>query len=442
MKESAARRTMRPVAWGALIIAGLILDARLALSQQTTRQANEHFDRGANLEAQASKLLAEDHPSAASARLKDGLSAYKRALAQAPSDPDPALRIATIHLFQKECQRALAILRRTSQSAFSVDLARPDAYVATATRRPKFKELLRIFGRCRLDNGPDSLGFQAIEAAKPLSADIHFLAGRRYLETQKYPKALEHLSAYLAHNTTDLKVHKAVASLQLRLNHLEAAKLTLTVILQKEPNDLTSLKNLAVVEIRQTKYFSAIQTLTRVLQLVPKDPTAHYNLGVCWARLDRHRTAIAQLRAAVAHNPKLVRGWYRLGLSYIEVGQSQRANDALSTAIRLDADHVPSRLAAARLHRTHRRFGTCRRLLAKGLLRRPKNVDMLLVQGACIRDAGAIRDALLVHQRAAQYAPNRSEVYAELGDDFSALNRLQDAATAYRDSLKIASSPT
>ena len=404
------------------------------------REARRSFDRGAELENEAAELLRAGDKRAAEARLSEALNAYRMALKKAPSDPDPVLRIGTILLFEERCAEAVPILERSAELAFRIDLSRPGSLsYSRIGGDPKLRELLLLVGKCRLSKGPDDSGFAILEAIRDVEPDVHFLLGRRYLEGGRHRPALTHLSAYLQHNETDLKVRKAVANLQLRLGMLTDAAQTYRDILARDPQDLNALKNLAVVEVRRARYPQAIQTFKRVLHQVPDDVQARFNLGVCLARVGNHQEAVVHLKKALSLKPRLARGWHRLGVSLAAMKKSQRAVAALTKAVRYAPDSVPSYLALAQIYRHDGNANRCAAVLEKILKRSPFEPRILLGLGDCQRDQGLNAQALETHRRAVKIEPRNATIHAALGEDHRSLGRLEDAAAAFRRAIELES---
>lgn len=410
--------------------------ATIARAGSGPREARVRFDRGAELESKAAELLKAGDREQAEARLAEALVAYHEALAKAPADPDAALRIGTILHFKARCDEALPMLVRSARLAFDVDLSDPTAVEATDLQgRPKLRELLLLFGKCRLADRPDEAGFRILEAIGDLAPDVHFLVGRRYLEAGRHRPALAHLSTYLETRADDHKVRRAVANLQLRLDLLSEAADSYRAVLAQRPDDLPALKNLAVVQVRQARYRLAVNTLQRVLEQVPNDVPARFNLGVCLARVGDHARAVTQLKKALDLKPQLARAWHRLGLSLFALKRPSEGLDALSAAIRHAPTYVPSYLALARTHRLAGRAGACASVLRRGLEQKPEEPRMLVGLGDCLREQGRAAAALEMHLTAARVAPADASVHAALGDDYRSLGRLEDAVAAYRKAL-------
>ena len=441
MKGSTEGRSVLLLPWVTLLV--LTLVSHQAFAQANDRQARERFDRGAVLEQEAARLLKSGDRKGAQDKLEEALRAYRGALGQAPADPDPALRMGTILLFEKRCKEALPVLERTAEAAFGRRLQDPSSLSPQAVAgRPKFRELLLLVGRCRLAEGPDEMGFRALAAVGNLTPDVHFLVGRRYLKAGRKLQALTHLSAYLKHHQEDLDVLEAVANLQLRLKRLDDAAASYQRVLDKRPEDLSALKNLAVVQFRRQRYKAAIDMFRRVLARAPSDAAARFNLGVCLARGQQHAQAIVEFKKVLQQKPKLARAWQRVGLSLQALKRSRQALEALSTALRYDRDHVPTYVAMAEIHRDARRFTECISVLKRGLTLNPGQAKLQAPLGACYRDAKDYRRALSVHLDALRSSPRDGRLHAEAGHDYLALGRLEEAAAAYRRSRKWSESST
>ena len=397
------------------------------------RAAREKFDHGAVLETEAAELLRQGDRNEAARRLSDALAAYKAALAEAPADPDPALRIGTILLFKERCPEALPILERSARLAFDLDPSRDeDLAAARLADGAKLRELLLLYGQCRLAKGPDARGFATLEAVGRLKPEVSFFVGRRYLDAKKHKGALKHLSNYLRHKPGDLKTRTAVANIQLRLGQLSDAAESYRIILDRRPQDLNALKHLAVVEFRGKRYAAAVKTFRRVLKQAPNDVQSRFNLGVCLARIERHREAVKEFRAALKRKPRLARAWHRLGLSLQALHRRREAVEALQTAVRYDPKHVSSYVALARLHRAANRHRECASMLRRALERDAGDGKLMIELGDCVRDGGDLAGALAIHRRAVTKTEGSAVAHAAVAIDLERLNRLPEAVEAYR----------
>ena len=436
-----SRRVARPLVTAVTMLAAL--GGPTATFGQSERMARQSFDRGAELENEAASLLKAGDSRAARKRLEAALQSYRAALKQNPADPDPAVRIGAILKYEKKCDQALPMLVESARLAFGLSKEALATLPSDAAKgRPQLRELLLLIGQCRLANKPDETGFHILEVVGDVEPSVSFLLGRRYLQAERHRPALRHLSAYLSRNNNDLKVRRAVADLQLRLDLLPEASRSYQAVLAQAPNDLNALKNLAVVQFRQSNNRQAISTLKRVLERLPKDVPARFNLAVCLARLGQHREAIVHLKKALAIKPRLVRAWYRLGQSLEALKRPRASLDAYATVIRYKRDHVQAYLASARIHRGAGRLSECVDATRQGLRAVGGDDSSLLHRlGDCLRDMGRPQDALAAHTKASRAAPKDSAIQASLGADLQGLGRLEDAVAAYRRSLSLSKVP-
>ncbi len=420
--------------------AATFVPAGAAYAQSAGRKARQSFDRGADLENEAAELLKNGDADAAQKRLTSALAAYRAALQQNPADPDPALRIGAILQYEKKCGEALPILVKSAKLAFGVTIS---ATTPSTIDRPRLRELLLLIGKCRLEDGPDDTGFRLLELVGNVDASVHFLLGRRYLQAERQRPALHHLSRYLESNPDDVRVRRAVADLQLRLDQLDEAAKSYRVVLGRSPDDLNTLKNLAVVEFRLERYPQAIRTLRKVLKHEPNDVPARFNLGVCFAQLGQHEQAGVHLRKALALKPDLARAWFRLGQSLAALNRYDEALDAFARTVDAQHDHVKAYAETAKIQRMKGRGQQCVTGLRRALRPTSRHAQILLPLGDCLRDIGRHEDALAVHSEAEQKAPLDAAIQAAVGDDLRALDRLEEAITSYRKSLEVAKkSPT
>jgi Flp pilus assembly protein TadD len=87
------------------------------------------------------------------------------------------------------------------------------------------------------------------------------------------------------------------------------------------------------------QYDKAAELYERLLVLGPNNVETYNNLGITLHYLGRSSEALSRLNEGVAVDPTHQRIWLTLGFVYSQVGNTENARTALTTAAKIDADN-------------------------------------------------------------------------------------------------------
>ena len=218
------------------------------------------------------------------------------------------------------------------------------------------------------------------------------------------------------------------------------------------------------------RYEEAIVHFEKAAALRPGNSVVQFNLGLTFQQLKQIHQAISAYQAALRVSPDFFAAWMNLAAAFLSAGRWSDAIVAARSAIDLDPYHPNAyRLLANALN------GAQNRVTAQQALRRAieieadpffKNLEnsvksrkqgrlneawrfsqaamqihphhplALFNQGLHRLAQNQIQDALVCLYQAAEFTPQRAEIWTEIGHALMSLNALKEAPKAYRQALE------
>ncbi len=359
------------------------------------------------------KLRQGDHRAAA--------TAFERALAEAPDEPEVLLAAGRAHVGQARYAEAEAVLRRALE-------LQPDSVTAAAL-------YARVLG-LHLDRQEQAFGvILRFLARHPDAAPLHVIRGELLLEEGAISDARAAFGMVLDLDVTDPAARLGVA------RSFNAEGITLSdegdseraVFCFKRAADLDPqwsgpLVNLGVVFGRLGRLDRALEAYAEALARDPANPVAYFNLATAHQELGAHEEAITgfeqllelcpdypQARIALATtlaerndidrddldraigllleeleiDPRSVTAWTSLGLAYTCSGNPERGEQCLLRALGLDPEYFNAYYNLAALYVAEQRHDDAERMLQHALERQPEQTSRLVAQD---RQFDAVRD--------------------------------------------------
>ena len=97
------------------------------------------------------------------------------------------------------------------------------------------------------------------------------------------------------------------------------------------------------------QYSRAAKLYEQLLALSPNNVTAYNNLGITLHNLGRSAEALCKLNEGVAVDPTYQRIWLTLGFVSIQLGDTEQARTALTSAVQMGADNEVGQAASEML---------------------------------------------------------------------------------------------
>lgn len=245
-------------------------------------------------------------------------------------------------------------------------------------------------------------------AARPDSADAHFLLGFILFREIQSGASLEHGSGGARYNALDPTLTNLAS---------QSAKASLaeyTAGAHYRNPGAADLKIVALDYVILGDFVDADKWLTRSLQWNPQDADGWYYLGRTKYSENRFEEAIHAFQRCLNVEPRNVKAQDNLGLSLEGLGEVDEAIAAYETAI------------------TWEQEGGVNSASSGG-----PNAGPYLDLGSLLLDQNRPQDALPHLQRAAEIAPREARAREKLGKAYSDLNRLPDAQRELEEAVKL-----
>lgn len=179
-------------------------------------------------------------------------------------------------------------------------------------------------------------GYREILGGYPEIKLVRYKLGQAYYETGQFEKALEQFQ-----KTVSMAGDEALATFDLamtyfRLGKWQEASEGFLLTLKQDPHHERARVQLGVSYKNMGRLPDAVRELEAALDEAPDDFTALANLGVAYSLSDRHQDAVRVLEQAVSLQPDNALAHANLGAAYGRMGNSEKAQEHLAIARRLN----------------------------------------------------------------------------------------------------------
>ena len=208
-------------------------------------------------------------------------------------------------------------------------------------------------------------------------------------------------------------------------------------VLDREPSQPAANHLLGVVRLQQGRHDEAIRLIRRAIASHGTDPQYHLNLGVALNAAGRPAEAAEAFRRALALKPDLAGAHSNLGMALRAMGSLEEAAQSYRRAVALAPAEPSFQLnlgnLLSQLGESAAAFDAYREVLRLRPVYPPALSGLTQLNEASLRDADtlALVDGLLgANPGVPEYHMTRGRVLYRLG-------RLEDAASALRDSIRL-----
>ncbi len=179
--------------------------------------------------------------------------------------------------------------------------------------------------------------------------------------------------------------------------------------------------------------------LQRAIQLAPSDPTSHYQIGTLALGSGRTAEALELLEKAVKLDPDLPGAYTTLASIQGAAGQSDAAQASLREALRIDPYDAAAWDLSGRALAEKGQFSESLYNFEKANYYRPNFAPYLYEYGVALSSAGQFDRAQEMADAALRADPNLAEGHVLRGRLLVQKRQLSDAATEYREALRLRS---
>jgi tetratricopeptide (TPR) repeat protein len=308
--------------------------------------------------------------------------------------------------------------------------------------------------------------FEAVLTIDPkFDANIHLLLASAYQKTGDSKSAMSSLEAGLQQKPKDMKLLRALASLQMDNNNEASAIRNLQLILETDPTDVASRMHLALLFHKSGELEKAIDNYTEALRLEPGNFAAHYNLGLIFLRqkktseaaaeletanqiqpgngelLERlgdmyaverhHEKAVAAYKAALESAPDKSSLYDKMGFSLANLNQTEAAVTALEHSARLKSNVPDTYSLLGELYSDLKKENEAIAAYRKSLELNPKQKDVHYNLGTLYAEQKKLDEAMAELKIAVQLDPGYAPAWANLALAAEKLNLDKDAIQAH-----------
>jgi tetratricopeptide (TPR) repeat protein len=269
----------------------------------------------------------------------------------------------------------------------------------------------------------------------PDSAQLNYLLGLSFFESQDFDKAIPPLQQSVHGDPTVLKPHLLLASIYTRLARPDDADAEWRAALQIDPSSDMALHGLSDSLMAQEN-FEAVIALLRPAKL---DENLALDLAVAYSHTGMPLDAIDVVSHALEASPTSIKLSNALVNAYLKVSRTLDAEHAAEKAYNDRPDDISVQTSYLRTLVINGDWGPAKPLGAKLLAEAPHEFDTLYLNGVMERQSGdyaAARDHLT---EAISINPNQASSRENLGMALSRLNDPAGAKTQLQMALQLGS---
>jgi tetratricopeptide (TPR) repeat protein len=219
------------------------------------------------------------------------------------------------------------------------------------------------------------------------------------------------------------------------VNKLDASVIAYKEALKLKPKNHDAHLGLGLTYKQQQKYTEAIAELQIAISIEP-DSFSYQTLGESLIESEKYDEGIAAFRQAIALEPGSTWLYDPIAEAYSKQGKTKEAIETYREAIKIDPSYVTPYINLANLLEFPQAVATLNQYIKED----PKNDVPLQALGSVLENKKQFADAFKVYQRAILINPS-AQNYSILGTNLVAQNKLEASVNAYRQAIKLDSSP-
>lgn len=218
----------------------------------------------------------------------------------------------------------------------------------------------------------------------------------------------------------------------MRNGNLDAAATGFTAVIRQSPAFAEAHFNLGLVNEERGRYEEAISNFEKALALKPRLHGGNLFLGITEFRLNHLEKAHAAVAKETAGYPKDASAWMWLGVVCLAQDKAEDAANALDKAAKLDPNDQDIFYHRGRAHLlvSKNSYAHMFQLNSQSWL-----VHRVLAQANS--EAERHTDAIAEYEAAIRLAPTQPGLHEELGSEYRAVNKIEEAEAAFEEELKI-----
>lgn len=201
---------------------------------------------------------------------------------------------------------------------------------------------------------------------------------------------------------------------------------------QAAPDNPTARMELGVAELRLGKSGEAVEQLRKATELSPEIHGASLFLGIAYAQMHRVEESAAALKRETEVDPSNAQAYMWLGVVELQDGHPEKATAPLDRAAELAPNDLNILEYRGKAH-SDVAFASYARMAVID----PNSWHVHKVQGQMYAQQKQPKEAIAEFQEAIKQAPNNSDLYEELGNEYRKAASLDLAQQAFRKELEL-----
>ncbi len=356
-----------------------------------------------------------------SGAVDEAIELLRKTLAAEPNNVNVALRLGATYLAARRNEEAISLLE--SMPVDETDYRRELMLAMAFTNEQRLEEA--------------DVQIENILAEHGDQIDVLNHAGRYYLTLGQWDKARGHYQKALIIDPDNITTRLRLAYLEMQVRDHEASREMLEPILVIDPENLAALMFLADLDARDNRLNNAVSLLQRASAADPEASLPHEMLARAHARLGDGPHAEQAVREAVRLAPENLRTLIAAGETMLDLGKFREALGFYRRAVEVSPR---SGIAYYKLSRAQIALGARsdgRASLEKSIELDPNEMSAPMVLAVMEMRDGYPEKALEITDKLREKHGGNPAVYAMEGDVLMALDRMSEAAGAYRRAYAI-----
>ncbi len=272
---------------------------------------------------------------------------------------------------------------------------------------------------------------------QPSWADTHTNLGLLDAQLGQFEAALARHTQAIQLNPDLVQAHVNLATAYIALDQPLDAVDPLREALRLAPNNFEAHDRLADARQRLEQFDKALVECETALRLRPHSIDTIVRRANLLADLGRHEEAIPIYRGVLANRPDSPETWSNLGTALRATADLSGAGSAYQTAIRLRPNYASALLNYGNLLRQQGNLLEAAGKYEEAVRAAPDNSTAHLAFGSLLYDLKRFGEGLSECEKAARLSPNSYLSHYYIGVGRERLGRVQDAAIAYGQCLRI-----
>jgi choline-sulfatase len=189
--------------------------------------------------------------------------------------------------------------------------------------------------------------------------------------------------------------------------------------------------------MRAGKFAEADETLASLEKAEPSLYVLPFQRGENSLAWGKPGAAVPEFRKAVSLNPSFDQAFLGLGRAYFQIGQDDKAAEALESALQLNPRNFLARVALAKVYWRQNQLARAEAELAQVVRERPEFAEARGDYGIILAKRGRYREALPEIERGIQSGDQDAVAYNYLGVTYAELGDSAKAVAAYEQAVQI-----